>query len=99
MPSALLPEFIVPSSTAQARAMQEELRSKLCLADAFGRLEVIAGVDVGYDSMRNLAHAAVVTMSPDKLEPMEYAEAFVTPAFPYVPGLLSFREIPTILAA
>src|SRR5687768_12010479 len=94
-----LPEFIVPESVAQARAIQDELRSRLQLQDAFDRLDVIAGVDVGYDNKANLAHAAIVTMSPDQLKPLEQVEAFVPSTFPYIPGLLSFREIPAILAA
>jgi len=67
--------------------------------DDFGALELIAGVDVGYDVARNLAHASIVTMARGELKPLEQVQAFVPADFPYIPGLLSFREIPAILAA
>lgn len=95
--NALL-EFILPESEAQAREMQEALRSRLRICDDFTRLELIAGVDVGYDMVRNLAHASVVTMKSD-LKPIEQVQAFVPAEFPYIPGLLAFREIPAILSA
>lgn len=94
-----LPEFITPESENAARAVQNELRAKLRLHDEFGELKIIAGVDVGYDPKRNLAHASIVTMQPSELKPVEQVEAFVPAKFPYIPGLLSFREIPAILAA
>src|SRR4029077_6357512 len=79
--------------------IQDALRSRLKIYDDFGTLELIAGVDVGYDIARNLAHASIVTMRPGELKPLEQAQAFMPADFPYIPGLLSFREIPAILAA
>lgn len=98
MPIAL-PEFIIPESENAARAVQNELRNKLILRDEFGELNIIAGVDVGYDPKRNLAHASIVIMNYSELKPLEQVEAFAHAEFPYIPGLLSFREIPAILAA
>lgn len=94
-----LPEFVVPSSEAAARAAQSALRSQLRIEDDFEPLTLIAGVDVGYDVARNLAHAAIVTMTLDDLKPITQVQAFAPAEFPYIPGLLSFREIPAILAA
>ena len=94
-----LPEFVTPETAAQARMLQEALRPQLHLHDAFDKLEIIAGVDVGYDIVRNLAHASIVTMDVRYLKPIEQVRAYVPAAFPYVPGLLAFREIPAILAA
>ena len=94
-----LPRFTTPASAADARAMQDELRQHLILEDRFEKLDLIAGVDVGYDIVRNLAHAAIVTMHVDELKPIEQVRAYVPAEFPYVPGLLAFREIPAILAA
>lgn len=94
-----LPEFHIPDTVTEARAQQESLRARLRLKNDFGALKVIAGVDVGYDNVRGLARAAVVTLSMADMEPIEQVCATVPVAFPYVPGLLSFREIPAILAA
>lgn len=67
--------------------------------DDFANLDIIAGVDVGYDIKRNLAHASIVTMRRGELQPLQQVQAFVPAEFPYIPGLLSFREIPAIIAA
>lgn len=95
----IVPEFIVPETEAEARAMQDELRSKLVLKDDFGDIKTIVGIDVGYDVPRGLACASIVTMSLDHLKPIEQVQKFTPSSFPYIPGLLSFREIPAILAA
>lgn len=94
-----LPPFTLPASEAEARAIQQELRAKLVIEDRFGALTRIAGVDVGYDNARGLAHASIVTMRPGELKPLEQVQAYVPVDFPYIPGLLAFREIPAILAA
>lgn len=79
--------------------MQEALRPRLRLADDFGALRRIAGVDVGYDRARGLARASVAVLDMRTLSPLELRRVSVPVDFPYIPGLLSFREIPAILAA
>jgi len=79
--------------------MQEQLRTELLLQDTFSTLDLIAGIDVGYDIVHKLAHASIVTMRIAELKPLEQVQAFVPATFPYIPGLLAFREIPAILAA
>lgn len=94
-----LPTFLVPSSIAEARALQETLRSQVRLENGFPALRLIAGIDVGYDVARNLAHASAVVLRIDDLAPVEQVQAYAPAEFPYIPGLLSFREIPAVLAA
>lgn len=94
-----IPHFTIPTSVPHARDIQNCLRLQLRTNDGFGKLERVAGVDVGYDTKRNLAHASIVTMNISELKPLEQVQAFVPVDFPYIPGLLSFREIPAILAA
>lgn len=78
--------------------IQEGLRARLRIEDDFGEINLIAGIDVGYDVGRGLAHASIVTMSLAELKPIEQLQLFTPVDFPYIPGLLSFREIPAILA-
>lgn len=94
-----LPEFIVPKTVAEARNVQEAMRRQVRLSNDFGDIKTIAGVDVGYDTARDLAHASIAVLSAENLDTLEAARAFAPALFPYVPGFLSFREIPAILAA
>ena len=94
-----MPEFSLPQSAREARDVQESLRARIRLEDDASIIRVIAGVDVGYDTVRGLAHASIVVMSLEDLQPIEQVQKFTPVDFPYVPGLLSFREIPAILAA
>ena len=88
-----------PGSIAAARAVQDELRLRLDLADRYAPLRTIAGVDVGYDLAANASLASVVVLSFPDLVPVDAAKAVLPTGFPYVPGLLSFREIPVLLEA
>ena len=88
---------------AEARQIQRDLADRVSLDDVI-RLEdvrLVAGVDNGY-SGRGLgatAYAAVVVLTFPNLEVVETQVATATVTFPYVPGLLSFREAPAMLAA
>jgi deoxyribonuclease V len=86
---------------AEARALQLEFRSRLELRDRLGRIRHGAGADVAFDpaGRGGQAIAAVVLFSYPDWKELECAVARRPLAFPYVPGLLSFREIPAILAA
>ena len=88
-----------PESIEAARAIQEGMRHKVVVEDGFGPVRTIAGVDVGYDMERNLGRASIVVVDAKTMEPVASAQAYLTPGFPYVPGFLSFREMPVILRA
>lgn len=88
-----------PASIEVARAIQEDMRHQVIVADDFGAVRTIAGVDVGYDMQRNLGRASIVVIDVESMEPVISAQAYLTPGFPYVPGFLSFREVPVILQA
>lgn len=94
-----LPEFIAPESTEHARTIQNLMRAKIKTENSFGTIKTIAGVDVGYDIVNDLAHCAIVILDADCLKQIEQTQVFTPVKFPYIPGLLSFREIPAILAA
>jgi deoxyribonuclease V len=73
------------------------MRELVLLQDDFGELRTIAGVDVGYDYASKRSRAALVMLRNGELE--HSLVVYDATSFPYVPGLLSFREAPVILKA
>lgn len=90
--------FSIPANAAQAIAMQQQLRSMVRLEDSPAACDRIAGLDVGYDPPSNQSHAVAVLMHAHDLRPIAIERAQMDTPFPYIPGLLSFREIPALLA-
>jgi deoxyribonuclease V len=86
-------------SVPEARALQPQLAEEVIARTTFepGAIETVAGVDVGF--RKDVAHAAVVVLSFPELEPLDYALGESPVTFPYVPGLLTFREGPSVLDA
>ena len=84
---------------AQARDIQERLCGKLVRRDDFTRIDTVAGLDVGFEDGGKVTRAAAVLLSFPGLALMDRALAKRPTSFPYVPGLLSFREIPAVLDA
>jgi deoxyribonuclease V len=83
----------------QARELQERLRERVVREDRLGRVAHVAGIDVGFEDEGRMTRAAVAVLSFPELQLVEQAIARLPTAFPYVPGLLSFREAPAVLAA
>jgi deoxyribonuclease V len=88
-----------PRSVAEARTIQEKLRSAVVTADDLGNVSRVAGADVGFEERGRVARAAVAVLAFPELELVDQAVLRRKATFPYVPGYLSFREIPPILDA
>jgi len=87
-------------SPKEAIALQKELATQIALHDSVpDSPKLVAGVDVSYARIAEQFHAAVVLLDYDSMEIMETASASGDVNFPYVPGLLSFRELPILLQA
>jgi deoxyribonuclease V len=87
-------------STAEARQLQRDLAASVVRSRCLTQPpRYVAGVDVGLDRIRNTGRAAVVVLSFPSLELVEVQLAEGPLTWPYVPGLLSFREVPLALAA
>ena len=78
---------------------QERLRERVILTDQFGPIRYIAGADLAFDPATNVAVAGVIVYRFPELVEVERRWAQRKLRFPYVPGLLSFREGPALLAA
>ena len=83
---------------AEAVAIQEELRHHVVTVGRLGPVDTVAGVDVGFPDP-HIARAAIVVLCFPDLRPLDSAVAEVALEFPYIPGLLAFREVPAVLAA
>ena len=79
--------------------MQEKLCHQVITEDLFGDIKYVAGVDVSYSNDDRITQGAIAVLSFPELELKEQAIAKRPTSFPYIPGLLSFREIPAILDA
>lgn len=83
----------------QAVARQRELATAIRQRPLRARLRLIGGVDVGFEAGGRITRAVAVLFDADTLELRASALARQPTRFPYVPGLLSFRETPAALAA
>lgn len=86
-------------SVAAARALQTELARQVRLVDDFPPLRLIAGVDVGFEEGGTITRAAAVLLDAQTLQPLAEQVVRIPTSMPYIPGLLSFRELPALLAA
>ena len=84
---------------AAARALQRELAERVITDRPLGPYEIIGGADVSYNKWSPTLYAAVVVLRADTLELIERSGVVAEAAFPYVPGLLSFREAPPVMEA
>jgi deoxyribonuclease V len=93
-----LPEWT--GDTAALRAVQDELAQRVSLKDAFPKaLRTIAGFDVGFEDEGATTRAAAVLLDAANLQVLETQVVRLPTRMPYIPGLLSFRELPALLAA
>jgi deoxyribonuclease V len=83
----------------QAVGLQQAWRVRVETQDRYGPLQYVAGADLAFDPETDMAFAGVIVYRLPELEEVERRMARRKLRFPYVPGLLSFREGPVLLAA
>ncbi|MFI2714363.1 deoxyribonuclease V [Micromonospora sp. NPDC018662] len=89
-----------PADVAEALRVQEELRSRVDLVGPGPSAPAtVAGLDVAYAESGDRLAAAVTVLDAVTLAVVDEAVCVGRPAFPYVPGLFAFREMPALLTA
>lgn len=83
----------------EATAIQNQLSREIITSDQLGEVKYVAGVDVGFEDNYAISRAAVAVLSFPELQLIEQAIARRPTTFPYIPGFLSFREVPVVLDA
>ena len=79
--------------------IQQTLRTEVITRDRFGVVNYVAGIDVGFEAEGTITRAAVAVLSYPELQLCDQAIARRPTTFPYIPGFLSFREVPAVLDA
>ncbi|MBD2297780.1 deoxyribonuclease V [Nostoc sp. FACHB-87] len=89
-----------PQTLEEAITIQESLREQVITEDQLPEtISYVAGVDMGFTEEGTISRAAVAVLSFPDLKVVETALAHRPTSFPYIPGFLSFREIPAVLDA
>lgn len=92
--------FQIPETPKEAIQLQQCLREKVKLIHLnLNQIKRIAAVDVSYDQKNKTAKAGVCVFDIEKKEVIDTSFAKTRISFPYIPGLLAFREIPAVLEA
>jgi deoxyribonuclease V len=96
----LIPDNLIwPKTAEEAITLQNLLRKQVSTEDQIGSVQYVAGADVGFENEGTITRAAVAVLTYPDLIMVEFAVARKPTDFPYIPGLLSFREIPALLEA
>ncbi|MDZ7682116.1 MAG: deoxyribonuclease V [Fodinibius sp.] len=86
-------------SPKQAVQKQQELTSQISIEPLKEKVETVAGADISFDRGSDGVHAAIIVLDINSLEPIARSLVTAPMAFPYIPGLLAFRELPVLLEA
>jgi len=88
-----------PTTVEEAIAIQNQLQPEVITEDQLPEVRYVAGVDMGFEEDYAISRAAVVVLSFPDLQLVEQAIARRPTTFPYIPGFLSFREVPAVMDA
>ena len=83
----------------EAIKIQTDLRKRIVRRDTFDEIRVVAGADVSFDKNKKEGYGGVITYGFPDLKEIERRGARAKINFPYIPGLLTFREAPVLLKA
>lgn len=83
----------------EAVELQKNLRAQVEIRPLTSEIKIIAGADISFNKFEETIYAAIVVIDLATMQTIEEAGVVSSTKFPYVPGLLSFREAPAVLEA
>jgi deoxyribonuclease V len=86
-------------SPQEAIAIQQQLRAQVITSPIERPIQTVAGCDISFDKGSDIVYAGVVVLRLPELTEVARGTAITRVKFPYIPGLLSFRESPAVLEA
>ncbi len=93
------PEEYESLSPAQAIELQNQLREQICIQPLAKPIQTIGGADISFNKYEETVYAGIIVLSFPSLQEVARATVISKTTFPYIPGLLSFREIPSVIKA
>ena len=83
----------------EAVELQKELRDQVRIEPLKREVNLVAGCDISFNKFSDIVYAGIVVLRLPELEVVDSATVITRTSFPYIPGLLSFRETPALLEA
>jgi deoxyribonuclease V len=93
------PSDYIKLTPDQAIAYQQELRKQIQIKPLNKEIRIIGGADISFNKYSETVYAGIVLFSYPELKIIGNATAICTTTFPYISGLLAFREVPALLQA
>jgi deoxyribonuclease V len=92
-------EYYKTIAPSEAKKLQKKLRNKIVLQELGTEVELVAGADISFNRGSDVMHAAIVVLRMSDLQPVARSLVSDETSFPYIPGLLAFRELPVLWKA
>lgn len=94
----MLPDYS-QVSPSEAISIQKDLRSQVQLVPLQQEVKILAGADISFNKYSDIVYAGIILLRFPTMEVLDSATVVTKTSFPYIPGLLAFREVPALLEA
>lgn len=95
----LNPDLYEQLSPSQAIALQQQLRAQIDITELNTPIRLIGGADISFNKFEETVYAGIIVLKYPEMIPVDRVTIVATTRFPYISGLLAFREVPALLKA